>query len=446
STPGCSVVGDEKYGMINSQDNKGLTFNSYFGYFKDDVNFFSRAKSVNKGNSSIFNDINTSTSGLLRQNTGIEYSVEWTGFFVPNLSGIWNFKTNSDDASYVWIGNSATSGYSTGNALVKNPGNHPAKLSNEAAMNLDTNVHYPIRIQYGNGGGPDAFQFFMKSPNGSYTTDGTGLFFNSPPPVNSLAVYTIPLSVGNDNIGKVGYVTSDNKLKEYPSELIKKSNKYIEIGNFTNPGNDIKTINVKTADECMTGCNETDGCDGFVFNPTGTCSFKNSNMYPKTARIKSSGGDVLYKRTVDVKNNSSCSKNVTPISGSLWSNYIKDGSMTEDVLCNLGDYTKAQQEKVEVARKDLHTTVNEIHNKLNKLDENDKKLLNKYGLNQKKIEKDISMFNLANKQNKTMDHELTTLQGMQYNSETELISENYKNIVWSILAIVLVIGSIKLLK
>lgn len=446
SAPGCSLVGDEKYGMINSDDNKGLKFNVYEGYFNENVNFFSSAKNTANGITSVFNDLTSSTSGLKNQNTGTAYSIEWTGFFVPNLTGNWQFKTNSDDASFIWIGNNATSGYSTSNALIKNPGIHPAKFSNEATIYLDTNVHYPIRIQYGNGGGTDAFQFFLKPPNGSYTTNGNDLFFNNPPPINSLAVYTIPLAGGTDNIGKVGYVTADNKLKEYPSELIKKGNKYIELGNFTTHGNDIKTINAKTADECMTGCNETEGCDGFVFNPVGTCALKNSNMYPKTARIKSSSGEVLYKRSVNLKNNNSCSKNVVPISGSLWSNYVKDGNMTEDVLCNLGNYTKNQQDKLEVSRKELETTVNKMYEKINKLDESDKFLLNKYGLNKKKIEKDITMFNLTNKQNKQIDQELMTLQGMQYNSETELISENYKNIVWSILGIMLVIGSIKLLK
>lgn len=445
-TPRCSLIGSETYGMTNSDDNKGLKFNIFDGYFNDNVNFFLKSKSIASGITSSFNDLTSATSGYKTNNSGNVYSIEWTGFFVPNSSGNWKFKTNSDDASFVWIGNNASSGYTINNALVKNAGSHPPKFSNVATIKLETNVHYPIRIQYGNSGGPDTFQFFMKPPNGEYTTIGNGLFFNNQPHVNSLAVYKIPIASGTDDIGKVGYVTADNKLKEYPSKLITKSNKYIEIGNFTNHGNDIKTINAKNADECMTGCNETDGCDGFVFHPNSTCSLKNSNIYPKSARIKSSNGDVLYKRSVDVKNNNSCSKNVVPISGALWSNYVKDGYMSEDVLCNLRSYTKEQQQKVERSRKDLQSIIHEILDKLKKLNKSDKKLLNEYGLNEKKIEKDISRFNLTNHENKIMESELITLQGMQYNSESELMSENYKNIVWSILAIVLVIGGIKLLK
>ena len=446
SRPGCSIVGDETYGLIDANENKGLKFNIYKGYFDENVNYFSNSKSIGNGYSDNFNDLSSATAGLKRENTGDLYSVEWNGFFVPNFTGNWKFKTRSDDKSYLWLGNNANSGYNINNTLVKNLRKNKESFSNEATIKLDANVYYPIRIQFGNKGGPDFFQLFIKSPNGSYTTNGSGLFFNSPPPINSLAVYTIPISSGNDNIGKVGYVTPDNKLKEYPQELITKSNNYIELGNFSNLGNDIKTINVKSSEECMTGCNETEGCEGFVFNSNGTCRLKNSDMYPKTPRIRSSNGDVLYKRSVDLKNNSSCSKKVVPIAGSLWNNYVKDGKMSEDVLCNLGNYTKEQQAKLEISRKDLQKTIKEIHTRLLALDETDKKLLDSYGLTKKKLENDMATFHLAYKEKENENKKINTLQGMQDTSQDEMISENYKNIVWSIVAILLVIGSIKLLK
>ena len=278
------------------------------------------------------------------------------------------------------------------------------------------------------------------------TSENKGLTVDSPSSIDSLAVYTIPIYSGYDNIGKVGYVTPDNKLKEYPQNLISRSNNYIELGNFSNPGNDIKTINAKTPEECMTGCNKTNGCEGFVFNPNGTCSLKNSNMYPKTPRIKTSNVNVLYKRSVNLKNNNSCSKNVVPINGSLWGNYVKDRTMSQAVVCNLENYTKEQQVKLEVSRKDLQQTITEIHKRLIALDETDKKLLSSYGLTKKNLEKDMATFQLVYKEKQNINNQANTLQGMQDVSEDEMISENYKNIVWSVVAILLIIGSIKLLK
>ena len=119
--------------------------------------------------------------------------------------------------------------------------------------------------------------------------------------------------------------------------------------------------------------------------------------------------------------------------------------MTEDVLCNLGYYTKEQQAKLETSHKDLQKTINEIHTRLLALDETDKKLLDSYGLNKKKLENDMVTFHLAYKEKDNANKEIYTLQGMQDASEDEMISENYKNIVWNIVAILLVIGSIKLL-
>ena len=719
--------------------NKGLKFNIYNGYFDENVNYFSKQKSIANGYSDNFTNLSTATAGLKRENTNDKYSIEWTGFFVPNFTGTWEFKTRSDDKSYLWLDKNANSGYNINNTLVKNLRKNNESFSNEGKIKLDANVYYPVRIQFGNKGGPDFFQLFIKSPNGS-TTNGQGLFFNSLPPtpttstinsktllnsniklangelgfvtsdgvykqypsleiyqktigknncpnnyievnvnrtdkivntvppltvgtpmvsgqscanvtiksdtnwnvkqgnwtnylktldiegksngsfvllnssaptpfnvdpakgcskdfranyqcgtginknvfinpdasgkaatfncieehklckgytlvmqddgnlviynnkkqatwsskttsnigvnnpeksaskgkngrnylnsgeylndgefigspngncylkmtkgvglqiiisipgcsdvgnetygfintsenkrlnvdspssIDSLAVYTIPIYSGYDNIGKVGYVTPDNKLKEYPQNLISRSNNYIELGNFSNPGNDIKTINAKTPEECMTGCNQTNGCEGFVFNPNGTCSLKNSNMYPKTPRIKTSNGDVLYKRSVNLKNNNSCSKNVVPINGSLWGNYVKDGTMSQAVVCNLENYTKEQQVKLEASRKDLQQTITEIHKRLIALDETDKKLLSSYGLTKKNLEKDMVTFQLVYKEKQNINNQANTLQGMQDVSEDEMISENYKNIVWSVVAILLIIGSIKLLK
>ena len=130
----------------------------------------------------------------------------------------------------------------------------------------------------------------------------------------------------------------------------------------------------------------------------------------------------------------------------MWNNYVKDGNMTEDVLCNLGYYTKEQQAKLETSRKDLQKTINEIHTRLLALDETDKKLLDSYGLNKKKLENDMATFHLAYKEKENENKKINTLHGMQDTSQDEMISENYKNIVWSIVAILLVIGSIKLLK
>lgn len=40
-------------------------------------------------------------------NGGDYYSVQWTGFFLPKVSGNHTFFAECDDAGYIWIGQNA---------------------------------------------------------------------------------------------------------------------------------------------------------------------------------------------------------------------------------------------------------------------------------------------------------------------------------------------------
>ncbi|WP_396190640.1 GLEYA domain-containing protein, partial [Flavobacterium sp.] len=88
----------------------------------------------------------------------------------------WTFYTVSDDASYLWIGPTAATGYSTGNALVKNGGLHPM---NEASgtINLIQGAYYPIRIQFGENSSGDNITVSFTPPGGTRTYNGTGYFY-----------------------------------------------------------------------------------------------------------------------------------------------------------------------------------------------------------------------------------------------------------------------------
>ena len=77
------------------------------------------------------------------------------GYFLPKNTGSYTFFLNSDDASYLWIGNNALQGYTKENALVQNGGIHGA-LEVSASISLTAGVYYPIRIIYGNQSIPTA--------------------------------------------------------------------------------------------------------------------------------------------------------------------------------------------------------------------------------------------------------------------------------------------------
>jgi len=120
--------------------NSGLWLKTYTGYFNDDPTWFATAS----GNFGI-PDTALAGGASIPETT----SIEWQGYFLAESTGTYTFGTISDDASYIWIGANAVSGYTTGNALVNNGGLHgPTEVT--ATINLTTGVYYPIRIQAGN--------------------------------------------------------------------------------------------------------------------------------------------------------------------------------------------------------------------------------------------------------------------------------------------------------
>jgi hypothetical protein len=83
---------------------------------------------------------------------------------------------------------------------------------------------------------------------------------------------------------------------------------------------------------------------------------------------------------------------------------------------------------------------------MSSLSEHDKKLLNEYGINEKKINDDLLKIKSLEKEYSDSKGKIGNIYGMKDNSENELLHNNYKYMLWSILAVILVIGGMKILK
>ena len=86
---------------------------------------------------------------------------------------------SSDDASYMWIGSNARSGFTTGNATINNGGLHGVVEMSESIA-LSAGVYYPIRVQFGERGGGDVCTFSVSTPTISKKSDTTGITFYNP--------------------------------------------------------------------------------------------------------------------------------------------------------------------------------------------------------------------------------------------------------------------------
>ena len=153
----------------------GLYRRTYSGYFNDDVNYFDSASPTASA-------VDTSPlgAGTIANNT----SYQWLGYWLATSDTITGgqtyFQLTSDDASYLWIGNTALTGYTTGNPVINNGGTHGSQTI-QGNTPMTAGVYYPIRIQYGQGTGSSAFSLTVFSVSaGNFTTTMTSnVFYNS---------------------------------------------------------------------------------------------------------------------------------------------------------------------------------------------------------------------------------------------------------------------------
>lgn len=148
----------------------GLYGRRYVGYFNDNVNWFETA--------TLHGDVNQLTAIDNFTSNADLYSWQWTGYFKPSTTENYTFFTSSDDASYLWIGDNATAGFTTANANVNNAGLHGNQERSSTPVSLTKGVYYPIRIQFGENGGGDIMSVSFSTPTISKTRNGLGYYYH----------------------------------------------------------------------------------------------------------------------------------------------------------------------------------------------------------------------------------------------------------------------------
>ena len=145
----------------------GIRKITYSGDWNGTVSFFNTATST------ATNVVNNFTISSESTNTSEQYY----GVFLADYTGTWTFTLTSDDASALWIGNTASFGYTIGNALITATYN-TGPVS--GTINLVSGQYYFIRVMYGNGGGAGSLNLTFAHTGQSASADFTGKVFYDP--------------------------------------------------------------------------------------------------------------------------------------------------------------------------------------------------------------------------------------------------------------------------
>jgi hypothetical protein len=181
---GLKLINANGSGRINmsitntNQYSAGLYKRTYAGYFADVPSFFATATLGTYGTNPA-TSVQTTVISEAGSDDGSNFSCQWLGYFLPSTTETYTFFTSSDDASYVWVGSNAITGFTTANAIVNNGGAH-GNQERSGTASLTSGVYYPIRIQFGEQGGGDVMTFNYSTPNITKTTNVTGRVFYNP--------------------------------------------------------------------------------------------------------------------------------------------------------------------------------------------------------------------------------------------------------------------------
>jgi hypothetical protein len=171
----------------NGNIKNGLYYEILNDYYADDTKYFVRSllasnpqsyknenpEIIYKGISVKFDNINNSINNSITDPNYSEYTVQWSGFFKPSISGVWTFSLSNNNASYLWVGDIAINDFNNYNAFVNNGKLHNF-ITKSNNVNMSVNRYYPIRIIYGNKYPNDKFSLSIVGPN---NIDGTNLLY-----------------------------------------------------------------------------------------------------------------------------------------------------------------------------------------------------------------------------------------------------------------------------
>jgi hypothetical protein len=276
------------------------------------------------------------------------------------------------------------------------------------------------------------------------TGDSTG--------ISDYAIYSVP-NIESGEVGQVAYISNDLQIRPYPAAMLSNGGtNYFSVGNYssTDPliGENNKPINLQNAtlEQCKDECTNNNKCYGFSYNSkTKTGTLYGENMFganPDGKRIFNEDLE-LFIRSKLLDNNISCSKKVNSITGEKWNSYIRGDPMSKDSLCQVADYIEDKRRSSALEGEKLNDIGTEMNTKLKDLTNQKEKLDNNMKFNIDRLSQQLSDYNEAQYELEHADKHNTNITAMDEDTYLRMQSENYQYLLWSILAILIIIYGIK---
>jgi len=290
-------------------------------------------------------------------------------------------------------------------------------------------------------------------------------------------VYTVP-ELHNENIGKVAYVNNEGQLQLYPdTTMTMYQDEFEKTGNYNingaSLGSSFKVDNIETCKEKCSTEGDTQKCAGFVFDTTAA----RCQLLDKTLNVKQRIIDPNYQYYVRQKGvigqDISCPVEAVIETTKTWNSMIYNSTnMTPTTKCGLAKFTEAERAAVandlpkvydNLQYKDKTGNVMDIDYVAAVNNPNARKTGFKYwyeSLESKYSQLKNRIFNTNTSIEMTFDElqksnqdladwsgaQLQNLTAMNEDRDLNMMSQNYRHIMWSILAILIIMATMKMTK
>lgn len=260
------------------------------------------------------------------------------------------------------------------------------------------------------------------------------------------ALYKMSEAGNPSYMGKIGYIDGNDKLQEYPSNMIVPGTNYSKYVGYETMVSSMKTITNTTYNDCVTACNSSNSYYGFVFdNSTKTGFLKGKDILNPSLKIPNPNRD-LYIRDVKTTNaNMSCNRSSVGINSNQWKNYSKGSMMTPNTTCSLTNNLSSQNTKIANLQNQIGKVGGEIISILNNLKSQTDSVKSKIGINSSKIDSDLVMYNKTINDIINYKKNEQNLDNIVKDTNVLVLYQNYNYMFWSILAISTMIISMKMM-
>ena len=248
--------------------------------------------------------------------------------------------------------------------------------------------------------------------------------------------------------GMTTYIRSKGPIKE--------KYKYKNFQKKDSAGHDLYCSTpgtVKSKSEMQSLCDKNDQCAAFNWNESSqTGCLKDSTAYSENNTSSNFRSNDDYEYNVKIKSSGttpflgSCSKDVSNINNLRWKKYLKGSPMTNTTLCGLARVTEEDKKLLAESEAKLEKIINQLRIRIKNLTAKEIKLnqhlIDSYNV----MVKDLKQFKKNYRKYKKSKKSEKNVEAWKDDSYIQMISENNKNIIFSVVAIIFIIILIKVKK